>query len=168
MVQIIFYLVLAVAASAAIYGLDKSRQNIGAAKQLAKDEPILNACKADRDTAVKANEGLQGDLVRLGAERDRQSAAVKDLSDAMQKQQADKLVRVAAAKPRIDALRADSAPLEQRLAANTEGKSCDEKLANVDRDLRAIVGGGVRELPPTPPATTKTPPKQKGVLRLSQ
>ncbi len=168
MVQIIFYLVLAAAASAAIYGLDRSRQNIGAAKQLAKDQPILEACKVDRDTAVKANQTLQVDVVRIGSERDQQSAAVKELADAMTKQAADRNARLAAAKPRIDALRVDSGTLEQRLAANSEGKSCDEKLANIDRDLRAIGGFGMRELAvPSAPKPAPTP-KQKGVLRLSQ
>lgn len=174
MFQVIFYLVLAGAAAIAIHTFDLSRQNIGAAKQLAADTPIINACKLDRDTAVKANQSLQGDIARIAGERDQQSAAVRELADKMKQQQADKAARQAAAKPRIDALRADSLTLEQRLALNTEGKTCDEKLANIDRDLRAIVGGSMPE--PARAAPSREPGADaaararagKGSLRLSQ
>lgn len=173
MFQIIVYIVLAGLAFTAIHMFDLSRQNIGAAKQLAADKPIIEACKVDRDTAVKANASLQGDIERIGGERDKQSAAVKELSEKMQKQQADKVARLAAAKPRIDALRAESLTLEQRLAANSQGSTCDEKLQNIDRDLRAIIGG-VRELPTAAPGsdankdTSARARAGKGTLRLSQ
>ncbi len=174
MFQIIFYIVLAGVAFTAIHMFDLSRQKIGADAQLKADTLILNVCKSDRDIAVNANKDLQADVVRIGAERDQQSAAVNELADAMTKQAAARNAALAAAKPRIAALQADSGTLEQRLAANTEGKSCDEKLANVDRDLRALVGGGVRVVTPAadsrepskkPPAGTRT---GRGTLRLSQ
>jgi hypothetical protein len=146
----------------------------GAEAQLAADTPIINACKLDRDTAVKANVSLQTDVARIGAERDQQSAAVKDLQAAMAARDAEKVKRQTADRPRIAALQADSGTLEQRLAANTEGKTCDEKLSNVDRDLRAIVGGGVRVVTPAAGSrdANQNPPARpgpgKGVLRLSQ
>lgn len=173
LIQVLIYAAIAGAAWAAIHGFDLSRQKIGADAQLAKDTPIINACKIDRDTAVKANVGLQADVARIGDERDQQSKAVKELQDQMAAQQADKAKRIAAAKPKLDALRTESATLEQRLAANTEGKTCDEKLSNVDRDLRAIVGG-VRVVAPGAPSGNASQNVAPGVsagrgsLRLSK
>lgn len=173
MIQIIIYAVLAGLAFAAIHTFDLSRQKIGSDRQLAADKPIIEACKLDRDTAVKANVSLQTDVARIGAERDLQSAAVKKWQDDADARQAEKAKRVAATKQRIDALRAESGTLEQRLAANTEGKTCDEKLSNIDRDLRASVGG-VRVVAPATAsgdASKNTPPgvgAGKGTLRLSK
>lgn len=174
LIQIAIYAAIAGAAWFAIHQFDLSRQNIGAARQLAADKPIIEACKIDRDTAVKANVSLQADVERIAGERDRQNAAVKALGDAAIAQDKARIARQAAAKPRIDALRADSLTLEQRLAANTEGKTCDEKLSNVDRDLRALVGGGVRDVGAATPSrdgskdATPRPGSGGGTLRLSQ
>lgn len=174
LVTLIIYGVMAAGAMVAIHSFLNGYKEKGAQEQLAADTPIINACKVDRDTAVKANVSLQTDVVRLGAERDTQSAAVKDLQTTMAAQDAEKLKRQAVNKPKIAALQADSGTLEQRLAANTEGKTCDEKLSNVDRDLRAVVGGGLRDGAPgaasgipsnKPPAGPGT---GKGTLRLSQ
>ncbi len=174
MIRLIIYAVIAAAAFAAIHAFDLSRQKIGSDRQLAQDTPIINACKLDRDTAVKANQSLQGDVARIASERDEQSAAVKALQARTDAAEKDRIARLTAAKPRIAALQADSGTLEQRLALNTEGKTCDEKLSNVDRDLRAIVGGGVRVVAPGANSgdASKNPspgPRAgRGTLRLSQ
>jgi hypothetical protein len=173
LITLLVYAGIAGAAMLAIHSFLNGYKEKGAAEQLAADTPIINACKVDRDTAVKANVSLQSDVARIGAERDTQSAAVRDLQASMAAQEADKIKRQAANRPRIAALQADSGTLEQRLAANTEGKSCDEKLSNIDRDLRAIVGG-VRVV--APGATSSDASKNaapgarpgKGTLRLSQ
>lgn len=173
LITIGIYLALAAGAYLAFTSWTNGIRQEGAAAQLKADTPIIEACKVDRDTAVKANASLQADVKRLAGERDQQSAAVKELADAMAAQQAAKAKRVAADKPRIDALRADTMTLEERLALNTEGKTCDEKLSNIDSDLRAIVGG-VRD-PGTAATGSKPSPKPsarpspgKGTLRLSQ
>src|SRR5690349_12928174 len=46
MVQLIAYAAIAAVALGAIYGFDKSRQNIGRDAQRALDAPVLEQCKA--------------------------------------------------------------------------------------------------------------------------
>jgi hypothetical protein len=173
LITLAIYGAIAVAAMLAVHSFLNGYKAKGAAEQLAADTPIINACKVNRDAAIDANKGLQSDILRIGSERDTQSAKVKELSDSMAAQQADKAKRQTADRPKIAALQADSGTLEQRLAANTEGKSCDEKLSNIDRDLRATVGG-VRVVPAGTPNRDagKNPPAGpragKGTLRLSE
>lgn len=173
LIQIGIYAAIAAAAWFAFHSWENSLRAEGATKQLAADKPIIDACKIDRDTAVKANVSLQADVSRIAGERDEQNKQVQSLADQLKAQKTRQAQMLAAAKPRIDALRVETGTLEERLAANEEGKTCDEKLANVDRDLRASVGG-VRS-GTTAPASDKRSPQPaarpsagRGTLRLSQ
>lgn len=174
LIQILIYAAIAGAAWAAIHGFDLSRQKIGADRQLAQDTPIINACKVDRDTAVKANVSLQTDLARLGDDLGKQNKAVKDLADSMALQLRDKDARIAAQSARLAAYDSDAAAQRIRLAANTKGKTCNETLFNVDADLRAIARQRMRDdgtKAPSDsgnPATPARPDTGKGSLRLSQ
>jgi hypothetical protein len=173
LIQIAIYAAIAGAAYLAFTSWTDSIRKEGAEAQLKADTPIINACKVDRDTAVKANVSLQADVTRIEGERQKQNDAVQSLADELGEQKKRQAQMLAAAKPRIAALRADSGTLEQRLAANTEGKSCDERLSNVDSDLRAIVGG-VRPTGTTPTGNVRSPNPPagthsgRGTLRLSK
>ena len=174
LITLAIYGAIAAAAMLAIHSFLNGYKEKGAAEQLAADKPIIEACKVDRDTAVKANASLQVDVKRIGDERDLQSKAVQDLQASMAAKDAEKAKRQAADRPKIAALQSDTLTLEQRLSANTEGKTCDEKLSNVDRDLRAIVGGGVRVVAPGPASSDRSQNAaararaSAGTLRLSK
>ncbi len=149
LITLAIYGALAAGAFLAIHSFLGSYEAKGAKAQLEVDTPIINACKTDRDTAVKANVSLQSDLAKLAGEREQQNAAIAAQAAEQTRLEAAKAKALAEAQARLAALGRDNASLASILAAAPKGgQTCEQTLAAVDDNLRSAARQRVRFSPP--------------------
>lgn len=149
MVQLIIYGVIAAVLLGGAYAVRSSIEEKGAAKQRAKDEPIIAACQADLKTAQGANDTLRMDVLRIGVEREAQNAAVQDLADRTKQAMVEREKALAFAQGKVAALQGDAAAMRQRLAQQPKpGVTCEQQLSSIDSTLRDLATRRVRDHPP--------------------
>jgi hypothetical protein len=159
--QLIFYGILAATVIGGAWAFLSHEQGIGAAKQLAKDQPVMEACVADKKTALDANATLKADVDRMAAEQAAQNEAVSKL----EKSSRDAIARAAKAQAgnasKVAALESDQAQLFRQAAGTlAKGLSCPQAGAVVTGDIHLFATREVRDRPPTAPATK---PKRGGL-----
>jgi hypothetical protein len=148
LITLAIYAAMAAAALWAVHSFLNGYEEKGAARQLAADKPIIEACKVDRDTAIKANVSLKADVDKIAKERDQQSAAVDAAAKEAARLSALKDKALADARTRLAAYESDNASLSSILAnAQPKGKTCEQTLAAVDDNLRTLARQRVRFQP---------------------
>jgi len=149
MIQLVIYGVIAAVLMGGAYAVRSSIEDKGAAKQLAIDKPIIEACQAAKKVAEGANDSLRVDLAKLTAERDAQSEAVAELGERTKAALLEREKAIAFSRGQANVLKADADALRARLAKPpTKGASCEQTLTSIDGTLRELAVRRLRDHPP--------------------
>lgn len=149
MIQLIIYGVIAAVLLGGAYAVRSSIEAKGAEKQKAIDAPIIAACQADLKTASEANTTLKADVLRIGAEREAQNAAVAQLAERTRAAMVEREKALAFAQGRMATLQGDADAMRQRLAQQPKpGVTCEQQLTSIDSTLRDLAGRRLRDHPP--------------------
>lgn len=160
MIQAIFWLVLVGIVTAGGCAFLSHEQGIGAAKQLAADKPVIDACVVDKKKAIDANVSLQADVKRMAGEQAVQNAAVADLQDAYAASLARKTKAQVANQTKLAALQSDQASVIQAAAKSLTGLTCTQVVKKVADDLHQVA---VREYEDRPPTQKPAAPARGGL-----
>lgn len=138
LITLAVYAAMAAAVVAGAFAFLSHEQGIGAAKQLAKDQPVLQACVADKKTAVDANNTLKDDVVTL-------TDRVKLANDAIDAWQRTAVAAVAAADKaratnasKIAFLESDQAQAIRAAAVAVSGLTCPQFVTNQGNALHDL------------------------------
>lgn len=162
--SLILYAILAAVALGAIYGVDLSRQKVGADKQMAKDAIVYNACVKDKDAAVTANASLQIDVEKYRGTVELQNKAVDRLatvSKAMLDAQVKGAIKV---QEKTAILSREKADLDAALRDRGDSGTCDQRLARMGAMLRDAMKQQNRDHPEAAARESLgLPPRSDGV-----
>jgi len=154
LIQLAIYAALAAAAVAAVMGFLHHQQSIGAEKQLAKDRPIIQACVADRATAIGDRDKALAANKQLADDLTAQNAAAQAYYDQSERMKRASHAALEAALATGKSLAADEAAARVKaMQAVQKGESCEQTLADIYADLRDMAVRKLRDRPGPAPVS---------------